>query len=110
MVLADYWRARERRGIIEIVKNKKMTYQVGYLYQTSTDGRDFANGTGPLQNNIEIVSTHDTKHEALEAGAKLIGSPSPMGKVADAYLVRVTHMTTEVLGEIRKDGTLEMMK
>jgi len=84
-----------------------MTYQVGYLYQTSKDGRDFANGTGPLQNNLKIVSTHDTKDEALEAGAKLIGSPSPMGKVADAYLVRVTRGGSEVLGQIRKDSSLD---
>lgn len=84
-----------------------MTYQVGYLYQTSSDGRDFANGAGPLQNNLKIVSTHSAKDEALRAGAKLIGSPSPMGKIADAYLVRRTARTMEVLGEIRNDGTLD---
>jgi len=84
-----------------------MTYQIGYLYQTSTDGRDWANGMGPLQNNLKIVSAHATKTEALEAGAKLIGSPSPMGNVSDAYLVSLSAKTRQVLGAIRKDGTLD---
>jgi hypothetical protein len=87
--------------------DNEMTYQVGYLYQTSADGRDFANGMGPLQNNLKIVSSHATKEGALKAGSRLIGSPSPLGKVADAYLVRVTRRTTEVLGGIREDGTLD---
>lgn len=82
-------------------------YEIGYLYQTATDGRDWANGHGPLQNNLKIVSTHETKAEALEAGAKLIGSAAPMGRVADAYLVSLGAKTKQVLGAIRKDGTLD---
>lgn len=84
-----------------------MKYQVGYLYQTDNSGRDFANGEGPLQDNLRIVSTHGSKADALQAGAKLIGSTSPMGVIADAYLVRATTKTTEVLGGIRKNGTLD---
>ncbi len=84
-----------------------MPYQVGYLCQTDGSGRDFANGIGPLQHNLRIVSSHNTKAEALQAGAKLIGSPSLLGTIADAYLVRTTARATEVLGGIRKDGTLD---
>jgi hypothetical protein len=85
-----------------------MTYEIGYLYQTTSDGRDFANGHGPLQNNLKIISSgHATRSEALAAGASSIGSPSPMGRIADAYLVRRTSRSMEVLGGVRRDGTLD---
>lgn len=79
-----------------------MTYEVGYLYQRSNDGRDWANSMGPIENNLHITSTHADRPAAIRAGANLIGSPSPMGKVADAYLVRRTKNSIQLLGEIRK--------
>jgi hypothetical protein len=88
-------------------RRKKMTYEIGYLYQTTSDGRDFANGHGPLQNNLKIVSTHSTQQQAMAAGAKLIGSKSSMGTVADAYLVRRTSRTTQILGQIGSDAILD---
>lgn len=64
-------------------------FRVGYLYQQSSDGRTWANGFGPVENNLKITSTHRTLTDALAAGQKLIGSPSPMGVVQDAYVVKI---------------------
>jgi hypothetical protein len=86
---------------------KEMKYEVGYLYQTSDDGRTWANGFGPIKENLRIVSRHTSLREALAAGAKMIGSPSPMGQITDAYLVRRTSSSRRLLGEIRADGTLD---
>ena len=84
-----------------------MTYKIGYLYQRSADGQHWANGSGPLQENLRFASAHDSKDEAITAGARLIGSPSPMGEVVDAYLVAVRGNMHHVLGAVDRQGKLD---
>jgi len=84
-----------------------MEYEIGYLYQRGDDGRTWANGHGPIEDNLHIVAHGLTRSQALAAGKTLIGGPSAMGTIGDAYLVRVTTRHRQLMGEIRADGTLD---
>ena len=84
-----------------------MRYEVGYLYQRGDDGRSWANGHGPIAENLRIVGRYGTLASACWAGKQLIGSPSPMGTVSDAYVLAVTPRYITLLGSVREDGTLD---
>lgn len=69
----------------------KTTYSIGYLTQRGADGRTWANGHGTVERNIRIVADGITdKSQAQDQAAKLIGAPSPMGTIADAYVLAVS--------------------
>jgi hypothetical protein len=73
-------------------------YQVGYLTQAGPDGQTWATGLGPVAENLRITSTHERYVEAVVAARLLVGTDSPMGTVADAYVLD----GDRVLGEVRE--------